>query len=56
MEAKIGLDLETLRNTTTHQSFQPSSTQEDFYRKNGSPEDILLYTRPSCSIGPYSEN
>ena len=32
MEAKIGLDLETLRNTTTHQSFQPSSTQEDFYR------------------------
>jgi len=55
MEAKIGLDLETLRNTTTHQSFQPSSTQEDFYRKNGSPEDILQYTRPSCSIGPYSE-
>ena len=52
---RIGLDMVALRNLNSHNNFAPSPTQEQYYRDNGSTEDILQYTRPGCSIGVQAE-
>jgi len=38
-----GLNCEELRKLECHKNFSPPTTQEDYYKSQGSPEDILRY-------------
>ena len=49
---KVALTLETLSSLTSHQQFSQPKTQEDHYREQGSPEEILQYVRlPGKTFG-----
>ena len=43
--ANIAITMNTLRSLIIHQNFKPSKTQEDYYKENGAPEEILQYVR-----------